>query len=186
MIWTKGKLEKFLNSNNIDINQWGKGMSKTLDHLFNELIKGECELKVENNKLVRYVKALSIRVYYKDEKLIEEYQKMKDGRFRRRILDCSVAEKLTKYDKDLTDAVCRALEEELGIKNIEHSQVTGGKNIKRFHANSEDFPGISMDLELYRYDVTLKYDQYHPYGYIEHQEDKDIFFTWVKMKNKTN
>ncbi len=182
MIWTRSKLQQFLKQHGVDVNEWGKGMAKTFDHLFNELIKGECDLKVENDKIVRYVRALSIRVYYKDERLIEEYQKMKDGRFRRRILDCSVAEKLTKYDKDLDEAVGRALEEELSIKNITNEQVTKGEELTRFVKSSEDFPGMAMSLNLYRYDVHLKYEQYHPYGYVENQEDKQIHFNWVKMK----
>lgn len=186
MIWTRGKLQQFLKQHSVDINQWGKGMAKTFEHLFNELIKGECDLKIENNKVVRYVRALSIKIYYKDERLIEEYQKMKDGRFRRRILDCSVAEKLTKYDKDLDEAVGRALEEELGIKSITDDQVKKGEELHRLHPNSEDFPGLVMSLNLYRYEVHLKYEQYHPYGYVEHQEDKEIHFNWVKMKKKVD
>ena len=184
MFWTKNKLENFLTQNGVDLTNWGTGQSKTLDHLFNELIKGECKLHVQDNKVFRDVQALSIRVYYKDERLIEEYQKMKDGRFRRRILDCSVAEKLTKDDKDLFEAVGRALEEELGIENITKDQIKKCEELERIHANSIDFPGTSMNLKLYRFDVHLKFDQYHPYGYVEHQEDKDVFFSWVRVKKE--
>jgi hypothetical protein len=180
MIWTRQKLEKFLQQNNVDTSSWGKGMAKTLQHLFYELVKGECELKVEKNRVVRDVKSLSITVYYKDERLEEEYQKMKDGRFRRRVLDASVAEKLTKDDGDLNEAVKRALEEELSITKITDDQMKYNGEADRTVENSQDFPGIAMNLKLYKFDVTLKYEQYHPYGYIEHQDDKDIYFVWVK------
>lgn len=184
-VWTRSKLKSYLAENNVDTSGWGKGMAKTFEHLFTELIKGECTLHVEGGKVFRDVEALSINIYYKDEQLIEEYQKMKDnGRFRRRILDCSVAEKLTKDDKDLPTAVERALEEELGIKNVTHDQVTYVKEVFRVLPNSPDYPNITMNLKLYKFNVELKYEQYHPYGYVEHQEDKDIFFTWIKRTNK--
>ena len=184
MIWTRQKLEKLLSDYNIDTSEWGTGMSKTLQHLFYELIKDECELYVEDGKLKRKVEALSVTVFYKDERLIEEYQRMKDGRFRRRILDASVAEKLTKGESDnLQDAVRRALEEELGIKNLTDDQITEKGETDRYVESSQDFPGIPMKLKLYKFNVNLKFEQYHPYGYVENQEDKDIYFVWVKRKN---
>jgi len=67
MIWARQKLEKLLSDHNIDTSEWGTGMSKTLQHLFYELIKDECELYVEDGKLKRKVEALSVTVFYKDE-----------------------------------------------------------------------------------------------------------------------
>ena len=184
-IWTRPKLEQLLAEHNINTTEWGTGMSKTLQHLFYELIKGECELYIEDGKLKRSVEALSVTVFYKDERLIEEYQKMKDGRFRRRILDASVAEKLTKGESDnLQDAVRRALEEELGIKDLTDKQITEKGEGGRYLESSQDFPGIPMKLKLYKFDVHLKYKQYHPYGYIEHQDDKDIYFVWIKRRSR--
>lgn len=61
MIWTKQKLKKLLEDHSIKTDDWGSGMSKTFDHLFTELIKGECELIVKEGKLVRLVEALSVK-----------------------------------------------------------------------------------------------------------------------------
>ncbi len=180
MIWTISKLREMLLSNNVNILLWGKGMSKTLEHLFFEIVKGECEIEVKNGKVIRTIRALSINVFYKDEILREEYQKMKDGRFRRRKLDCSVAEKITREDKDLNDAVKRALEEELNILDITNDQIKYKRELDRYYESSEDYPGIAMNIKLYKFDTHLKYVQYNPYGYVEHQNDKDIFFVWTK------
>ena len=180
MIWTRQKLEQFLSKNNVDTTQWGKGMAKTIQHLFYELIKGECELYLKDGKFERDVEALSITVFYKTERLEEEYQKMKDGRFRRRTLNASIGEKLTKDDVNLNEAVKRALEEELSISGITDDQITPKGETNRHDKSSQDFPGITMNLKLHQFDVHLKYKQYHPYGYVEHQDDKDIYFVWVK------
>jgi len=107
---------------------------------------------------------------------------MKDGRFRRRILTASVAEKLTKDETNLFDAVRRALSEELNLKDITNEQIVEKGEEERFIESSQDFPGIPMKLKLYKFHVRLKDNQYNPYGYVEHQEDKNVYFVWVKVK----
>lgn len=44
LILTKSKLIEILDRYKIDISNWGKGESKTIDHLFTEIIKGESNI----------------------------------------------------------------------------------------------------------------------------------------------
>ena len=98
-------------------------------------------------------------------------------------MDCSVAEKLTTKElNDVDGSVSRAMSEELQISDITNEQVVKVTQFTRVR-ESGSYPGTLMDMVLYKYDVTLKYHQYHPYGYIEHQEDKDTFFVWFKRKD---
>lgn len=179
-IYSLKNLERLLTSNGVDISTWGKGSAKTLSHLLQELIKKECTIYVREGRVVRGVHALSINVIFKDEILKEEYQKFKDGRIRRRKMDCSVAEKLNSDEiNDADNSVSRAMAEELQIYDIKNNQIKGGEKASRSR-ESDSYPGTLMDITLYRYDVTLQEHQYNPYGYVEHQEDKDTFFVWVK------
>ena len=184
-IWTRKNLAEFLSQNNVDISTWGKGEAKTFEHLFNELIKGECELYARNGEVVRKVEALSIDVFYKDEQLKEEYQKFSDGRIRRRVMDCSVAEKISKEDKSLIDGVKRAIAEELRIKTITEDQIKELPKLDRTR-KSGSYPGTIMDITMYKFDIELTFDQYHPYGYVEEQEDKTTYFIWIQKKNIKN
>ena len=178
MIWSLKNLEKFLTENGVDISKWGTGEAKTVQHLLKELIKKECEINVVDGKVVRKVSALSINVLYKNEVLKEEYQRFKDGRIRRRRMDCSVAEKITEDEvSDINTAAKRAIKEELQI-SISDNQIGEILHMERTRA-SGSYPDTIMDMVLYKCDVILEYNQYHPYGYIEHQEDKDTFFIWV-------
>ena len=182
-MWSLKKLEKILKDNGVDISKWGKGEAKTLNHLLQELIKDECKLEIKDGKVIRIVHALSINVIYKGEVLKEEYQRFKDGRIRKRKMDCSVAEKIHDDEiKDLNKAVKRALSEELRIKDISDDQITKLPQISRTRP-SGSYPGTDMDMVLYKFNVVLKYHQYDPHGYVEHQEDKDTYFVWMQNSN---
>lgn len=179
-IYSLKNLERLLTGNGVDISTWGKGSAKTLSHLLQELIKSECTIYVREGRVVRVVHALSINVLFKDEILKEGYQKFKDGRIRRRKMDCSVAEKLNSDEiNDADNSVSRAMAEELQIYDIKNSQIKKGERIIRSR-ESDSYPGTLMDITLYKYDVILKEHQYSPNGYVEHQEDKDTFFVWIK------
>lgn len=183
MVWSLKNLENFLVENGVDISKWGRGEAKTLNHLLQELVKGECEIEIKDGKVLRIVHALSINVIYKGEILKEEYQRFKDGRIRRRKMDCSVAEKIHEDEiKDLNQAVKRALSEELKVKDISDEQIKELPKIHRTRA-SGSYPGTNMDMVLYKFDVLLKYHQYNPHGYVEHQKDKDTYFVWIQNKH---
>ena len=178
-IWSLKKLEEFLLSNNVDISNWGKSDAKTLNHLLNELIKNECEIYVKDGKVTRKVSNLSINVYYKNKVLKEDHQKFKDGRTRKRKMDWSVGEKLTKDElTNVRQSIHRAMSEELQINDIKDSQVTDKGNFETT-SKSFSYPGVMMEMVIYKYDIILSDSQYNPDGYVEKQEDKETFFIWI-------
>ena len=178
IVITKSKLEEYLKKFNIDTDLWGKGRSKTINHLFNEIIRGETELVVDGDKLVREVSALSIIVRYGDKILKEDKQVFNDGRTRKRKMTASVAEKLDKDDNDLISAVKRGIKEELGF-DTEENQITHTRDITRYRY-SESYPNLFTKIVLFGFKIELNESQYDPNGYIEIQEDKKTYFKWVK------
>lgn len=176
LILTKKRLEEYLISFGVPIDRWGKGQSKTIDHLFIEIVKGESVLSLDNN--YKEVESLSIVVTYDNLKLIEDYQIFNDGRTRSRKMNASVAEKIDKNDKDLVQAVIRGIKEELSI-DVRENQIVeiGSVNVVR---NSMSYPGILSKMKLHKFSIDLDLDQYNPNGYVEIQDDKKTYFKWVK------
>lgn len=105
-----------LTSAGIPIGEWGKGETKTLQHLIREIEKGDSRLiQGEKGELVREVNAVNIDVIYEDEngvihRLKEDHQRFKDGRVRKCTINASMAEKM-KADEPVIDAVKRGLRE---------------------------------------------------------------------------
>lgn len=60
----KNELEQTLLSAGVPINDWGKGKSKTLAHLANELRTGESRLEPSETGLVRIEKGVWLDIFY--------------------------------------------------------------------------------------------------------------------------
>jgi hypothetical protein len=179
LILTKSKLIEILDRYKIDISNWGKGESKTIDHLFTEIIKGESNIVEKNGSLLRRVSALSIIVRYKDLILREDYQEFNDGRKRKRKMKASVAEKLDPSDKNLTEAVKRAISEELGIE-ISDNQISKREDEIK-NRLSTSYPNLQSEVVLFGFEVNLTDSQFKKDGYVEIQKDKKTFFKWENI-----
>lgn len=173
------QLEKKLEDAGIDTSVWGKGSAKTIEHLQNEIDKGEATLIEVDNELLRKVIVGNADIFYdapdnKKYKLKEEKQIFKDGRVRERDSGGAVSEKM-KINEDPTDAMKRGIEEELQIK--------GDINIKKLGNNekiitSPSYPGLKTQYTTHSFEVFLKEEQFNPDGYVENQEDKNTYFIW--------
>lgn len=177
IILSKSRLIEILDRYGIDTQKWGTGESKTLDHLFLEIVRGETKLSDDGGILVREVSALSIVVKYKNLTLKEDYQEFIDGRRRRRKMKASVAEKLDSKDRDLIRSVKRALQEELGI-TISDSQISREEDSTK-RRMSMSYPNLLSMVNLFGFSVELSSSQFDPDGYVEIQDDKKTFFKWV-------
>ena len=172
-----------LNDHKVDWLQWGKGSSKTIEHLIKEILDNETILKENTEKLlVRKLSIAYIDVYYIHSngeclRLVEEKQVFKDGRTRCRQLEGSIAEKLQGSEKADSNLISRAIKEELGISSFVPSTYKGCREVIE---DSLSFPGLVMNAINHYFEVYLNQDQYQPNGYIERQEDKDTFFVWKK------
>jgi len=177
------ELRQQLEQAGIDISLWGKGEAKTLEHLYQELEKGESVLRLADNRLELLRRVVSANVYYmtKDGKklrLQEDKQVFKDGRIRHRKFDNPIAEKM-KPDEDPKDAMIRCLQEELGLDGNFDIKLVGTDQPKY---ESQSYPGLYSRYDTYRFEVILNDEQFQETGYTEEQEDKTTYFVWEEVK----
>jgi hypothetical protein len=172
-------LANFLISNDIPVDQWGKGSAKTVRHLYNEILEKESVLSYIDGKLIRSIEFVSAQIFYDSPggvlKLVEEKQIFKDGRVRSRYLESSVSEKM-KADEGPRNSIIRGIEEELKI-SIAMDQIEANGNIDETE-ESNSYPGLLTRYNGYKYKIELRSHQYRPEGYIEHQRDKSTYFKW--------
>jgi len=173
----KEKLLELLERAGINVDAFGVGKAKTLEHLLTEVNDGESKLVESDGKLVRKLRVLSIDVYYQygGERyhLVEDRQVFKDGRERKRNLSASVGEKIH-ADEDLNEAVTRALAEELGIR---HFSITSPFSDEVKETTSPSFPGLVSEYQMHSVAVEIYADEYRT-EYVETQEDKSTYFVW--------
>jgi len=174
--------EELLKKWKVPYEMWGTGKSKTLRHLQNEIDGEECSLVETDEKLIRMIEFVGIKIYWEKDGetffLKEERQEFNDGRVRRRSIPSSVSEKM-KFGEDPVIAAIRGIHEELGVK-IEGHQLTKHSDL-RYDGGSLSYPGLETKYKGHKFVCHFTDDQYNPRGYVEVQEDKKTFFTWVKI-----
>jgi hypothetical protein len=176
-------LRNYLTGHNIQVDNWGKGSAKTLEHLLKEINEGETVLAERGNELLREIKVASITVTYDDggDKyvLVEDRQEFNDGRVRRRALEGSVSEKVLPSETPEAAAE-RGLKEELGITDVKLVKTAEKEEIEE----SQSFPGLKTMYSIYRFNAELNEEAYWmfrpPTGFVEKQGDKKTFFVWKK------
>jgi hypothetical protein len=177
----KYELAALLTKYKVDINLFGVGKAKTLDHLLKEVNSGEAELTKCNGELLRRLSVLNITVLAQHKadryRLIEDRQIFKDGRERRRQLSASLSEKLQE-DEGLLAACKRALKEEIGVSVYTHT-TNATTSVER--VESPSFPGITTEYNLSHVEVLIDPSEYRKDGYTEEQKDKTTYFVWLKV-----
>lgn len=179
------KFRDYLVSHDVPVGEYGTGKYKTIGHLYKEIKEGETILTEEDGGLVRRVEFVGAKVIYRASegtlRLYEAKQVFKDGRVRvRNNMPYSAAEKF-KVGEDLNEVLVRGMEEELGI-HVDPSQFAFYN--KKEVENNDDYPGIRSFHIGHEYIVNLNKEQYKPEGYIERQDDKDVYFEWRPISVK--
>ena len=178
------ELYEILDEYNIDLSKWSTGPYKSVEHLWKEIKEEECVIYGVDGILHREVNFVGAKILYDDNgtklKLHEEKAIFKDGRERIRDIWYSMAEKF-KFNEDPKSALIRGMKEELNI-DVDESQFVEYNKI--YFPSDGDYPGLESFHTGYGFIITLNDEQYNPNGYIEHQEDKDIYFKWVEVKYK--
>ncbi len=180
-----GNFSQHLMQFGIPIDLYGVGKAKTVDHLFKEVLTGECFLQVEGKTLARKVHSSNIHVYYVDEAgnryvLKETKQVFSGGRPRERNLSWSLSEKLEPNEEPLAGAI-RALREELQILTPQQLIQTV---VEKNSLESPSYPGIETQYHATFYTVTLTADAVNPNGYQEVQPDKTTYYEWQLMDDE--
>ncbi len=165
-------LEEYLGILGVPLARWGKGGVKSLDHLTEEMNKGECRI----NGIVRTTRTAVCRVFYERLELEEICQVFADGSIRYRKLPWgSVGEKLSMRENALS-GIGRGFKEELGIiLPAFHFNYKGGVTLPLKPSTS--YPGLVTVNQQARFVVTMP-ENFFREQYIEHQDDKSTYFEW--------
>lgn len=177
-MYSKQELESYLQQHKISVRDWGKGESKTLDDLWQELDHGESRLEESGDRVVRFVTGVGIDVYYVSFgirlKLFEEKQVFTDGRPRERKLSTSVGEKMRPRET-AQEAAARALLKELSITGVAIMAI-GVED--RHIVRSDSFPGLWTKNTVNLFECWLPPELFNSKGYIEVQDGKTSYFKW--------
>ncbi len=164
---------------NIKPNEWVKSVST----LYREIENGECILGIQEEKLHRRVDVVSIKCFYTNEEsqrfqIFEEKQVFKNGTERQRGFKF-VAEKL-QLNETPEDGAKRGLAEELQIAGPDVHVVVLVEENTCEKKESSTYKGIQCSYNKYCFSCEIPALFYKDL-YIEKQEDKSTFFTWIKI-----
>jgi hypothetical protein len=130
-------LHTWLRTAGVDLDQWGQGSAKSVEHLWAEIEKGESRLQDDPPR--RLVEAVRVLVQRGDWLLIEAYQLFDSGRTRPRGRPPS--EKM-KPGEDYHAAAIRCLVEELGVAHADVHLHPDSYRLKIREMNSASYPGL--------------------------------------------
>lgn len=156
---------------------------KSVSSLFKEIKNGECILGIVDGKLHSRVNGVVIKCFYTNDQqekfqLFEEKQVFNNGQTRERG-HRFVAEKL-KFDESPEQGALRGLAEELQISGPEVYVIPLLEENKSDTIDSPDYRGIQTTYSSYVFSCEIP-DSHYKNFYVEDQEDKQTFFSWVRI-----
>ncbi len=137
-------LVTWLSKNQIDYQNWGTLQSKTIDNLYEELIKGECRLLDDPPK--RVLSVVQLLIQQGGKVLVEVEQILCDDRIRMR--SSPPSEKM-KIREDWRQGALRCLEEELQINRDRVRILTGECHAQIKERKSVSYPGLLSTYYIY-------------------------------------
>jgi ADP-ribose pyrophosphatase YjhB (NUDIX family) len=143
-------LIRWLDRFNIPFQDWGKNQTKTVQHLFNEIINGECWLM--EDQALRRLSVVQALIYQNGFILVEKEQILCDARVRNRLAPPS--EKL-KAGETWQTALIRCLEEELELEADQVLIVSEDIKARTRSKVSISYPGLKSRYYLYQAAVTV-------------------------------
>jgi 8-oxo-dGTP pyrophosphatase MutT (NUDIX family) len=182
----RAELRQILIEHRVPVLTWGQGVSKTLEHLLNEINEGESTLVKDGETLVKKESGVTVTVLYSNGeqswKLVEEKQVFSDGRERARGYTGSIGEKMRSGEEPIA-AARRALSEELGFENTDLliSDDCPFETDHRPILPSQSYPGLMTRRTVYEFILNLPGENYTAEGYQEVQPDKTTYFRWQEI-----
>lgn len=151
--------------------------------LYNEVTRGDCRLTIENGVLHRHVNGVVIKCFYTNREgerfqLREERQVFRNGQVRERG-HLFVAEKL-QFNESPEHGALRGLLEELQISGPDIKVTSHPEENKCDTIDSPTYPGIQSTYNTFVFYCEIPESHYRS-SYVEVQEDKQTFFSWVKI-----
>jgi hypothetical protein len=179
---TKENTLKILLETGVPLWRWGKGKTKKIGDLMEEVEQGDSIVTKENGGALRKVAVACVDVYYREGgkmcRLKEDRQEFEDGRIRRRELLSSLAEKI-KQGENPKMAAYRGVTEELGVRG-QIGLMT--KEVINTKIESPSYPGLMTSFRYHFFDAYLDKEQFQKEGYVEIQPRKKTYFVWEEEK----
>ena len=156
---------------------------KSVSDLFTEIKKGGCRLTIENGMLHRHVEGVAIKCFYINSQgerfqLFEEKQVFKNGQVRERG-HLFVAEKL-QFNESPEQGALRGLAEELQISGPDVHVISMPEENKCNTIDCPTYKGVQSTYNTSVFYCEIPDSHYRSF-YIEEQEDKQTFFSWIKI-----
>jgi hypothetical protein len=181
----KLEIETKLHAHGARFNSWGKGNSKTLDHLLSEIEKGESQLIEKEGRLVRKEEGIGMNIFYHANgrilQLFTEEVIFSDGTRESREIPFSLGEKKQSEETPRQTAK-RALLEELGIdypivliEKMEFNKIHHGL------VPSTTYPGLFTERIIHVTQMEMPQEYFKSEGYAEAQLDKTTIFKWHEV-----
>lgn len=143
-------LSVWLESRGVDTRAWGMNGAKSVHDLWNEIQRGESELK--NNPVHRLVRVTQLLICSEQRVLIEAAQTLADGS--RRKINRFPAEKMLPGETPLKTAV-RCLHEELQITPDNIQNIDANSQLRNVSKSSFSYPGLLTRYETHRVKLAL-------------------------------
>ncbi len=143
-------LKEWLDTNGIDISQWGSGGAKTVANLWEELANGD--IRLLDNPPTRIVHVVEVCIQKGNLVLKELKQEFGDGQLRTR--NRLPSEKM-KPDEDCNDAALRCLREELGVDKKDVTFVTSACTQRTMQVESPSYPGLDTQYTFHTITATV-------------------------------
>jgi len=148
---TVDQLKDWLTSHSINTDLWNCNQAKSIERLYEEILKGESYIQDEPS--MRIVNVVQVLVKKGDNYLLELEQEMEDQRKRKRHIPPS--EKM-KPGEDCLFAAKRCLKEELGTTDNDIQLLSGLCEPTISERNSRSYPGLRTQYRLYHVEVDVK------------------------------
>lgn len=145
------QLQRWLESKGIDTSRWGRGASKTVETLYDEIVTGESYLQDDPPR--RTVSLVQVLVRRGDLTLIETEQEFSDGRRRRR--NRPLGEKV-RPPESYHEAVLRGIEEELGVSPERVNVLESTYRKKETELESPSYPGLNTCYLMHVIEVEIE------------------------------
>lgn len=153
-MFTASNINAVLTSFGVDLTLWGKGNAKTVVDLTQEIVDGECYLRIDDKGIARMVNI--VKMYINDLNrlgwhLVEQSQILPDGRTRIRNQDPSGK---IRQGESPEKALLREMKEELRLNEGEFTFLAlSPENEQR---PSDSYPGLKCVYVVHGFQVILK------------------------------
>ena len=144
-------LRRWLATEGIDLAVWGHGDHKSVEHLWEEIVRGETQ--IQTDPPLRLVDVVQVIVRRGGQALIETGQDLTGGRRRRR--NRPPSEKMQPGESYL-EAALRCLREELGVKRSDVDLLHDTYRRKRTEGPSPSYPGLRTRYTFHAVEARVK------------------------------